>query len=205
MARNTELEKEIMRLKIALQKSRQRERGLKKQLDSEKRSRHIDPMTGLRTLSGIMEEARNHFRIWKRHMKDGTPNGPLSVIFIDMDNLKTVNDTYGHDEGDHLIKEMAFVLESQLREEDLLCRRTTSGDEFIIILPHENEKNTRLVVRKIQRAFKNSACKIGGKSVPLLASLGEAEASTKTATLKELLKAAEDKMYQRKKRAGKGR
>lgn len=196
---------ELVHSKAAQESLREQIARLEKQLDFEQRQKRIDPLTELHLLSGIIEEAEHHFRIWKRHDVKGASNGPLSVVFIDMNKLKTVNDTYGHNEGDKLIKEVALVLKSQVRAEDLICRRTEGGDEFIIVLPHVNEKDALKVIEKIRIAFENYDYTIEGHSVELTASFGASAADSKHTNIGELIEEAEARMYLEKKKNGQGR
>jgi len=74
---------------------------------------------------------------------------PLSVLFVDVDNLKQVNDTFGHQAGDEYLKAIADMLRQVLRESDLLIR--WGGDEFVVLL-HTDEKGAKEVEGKIEEA-----------------------------------------------------
>jgi len=75
----------------------------------------------------------------------------LSLIMIDIDNFKSYNDTYGHLEGDALLKAVGKILKDQLRDTDIVCRY--AGDEFVAILPGTNLKGATKVTEKIQDVF----------------------------------------------------
>lgn len=75
----------------------------------------------------------------------------LAVLFLDLDDFKSVNDTYGHRVGDLLLKEVANKLSSIIRDSDTLAR--ISGDEFVIILPITNEDDVKIVTEKINQQF----------------------------------------------------
>ena len=84
---------------------------------------------------------------------------PLAVCLFDLDDLKKVNDTYGHDAGDRLIQSFADLLRRQTRTKDILCRY--GGDEFLVILKHMSDESA--AVKKgadICRAFQSS-CSAG--------------------------------------------
>jgi len=89
-----------------------------------------DNLTSLPNRTNIEEYLHKNLPIAKRN------NRTLAILFIDIDNFKTINDTLGHDVGDEFIKECAFLLKSSIRESDLLAR--IGGDEFVIILESLN-------------------------------------------------------------------
>lgn len=121
-------------------------------------------------------------------------NYPLSVLMIDVDNFKWYNDTYGHKEGDELLKKVGQVLKRSVREKvDLVCRY--GGDEFIIILPYVNYEQALHIKQRILENWKN----IGIKKITL--SIGVAQANLKKEVqdvLEELIKTADQDMYKSK-------
>lgn len=97
-----------------------------------------DPLTGLFNRSGydmFMENAdREH----------------IALLIIDVDNFKTINDTYGHDEGDRILKKVAEVLLQSFRSVDCVCR--LGGDEFVVVMTRADSSMSRLVMDKIAAA-----------------------------------------------------
>lgn len=85
-----------------------------------------DKMTGLYNRRGLELFAEQYLRIAQR-----TPDQSVYLVFADIDGLKKVNDTYGHDPGDELIRDAARVLKSSFRDSDLCCR--LGGDEFVAL------------------------------------------------------------------------
>jgi len=75
----------------------------------------------------------------------------FSICFVDVNGLKTVNDNWGHDEGDTLIRLVVRVIQSQLRKGDVLCR--LGGDEFLIILRHCNRSNAERIWHRVEQKF----------------------------------------------------
>lgn len=75
-------------------------------------------------------------------------NHIFSICFIDIDNLKYVNDSFGHKSGDSMIKETARIIKNSLRKTDLLIRM--GGDEFLIVLPNTKHRGARDVLRRIE-------------------------------------------------------
>jgi len=74
-------------------------------------------------------------------------SGPLCLMMIDVDDLKSYNDTFGHLEGNELLKKMSVILTENLREIDIACR--FGGDEFAVILPETDVQGAEIVARKI--------------------------------------------------------
>lgn len=117
---------------------------------------------------------------------------PISIIMGDANNLKHVNDTYGHHEGDELLVEITKVLLECCRKEDVIAR--WGGDEFVILLPQTSEKGAEVICSRIKQACRQSE----HKPAPLSIALGYAVKDSSNQGIHEVLKAAEDKMYQEK-------
>ncbi len=107
-----------------------------------------DPLTGLynRRLFGefLEHEIERARRI----------NTNVGLIFIDIDNFKLINDTYGHIYGDMYLKEVAVILKKTIREEDIAAR--FGGDEFAIILPNSDLDTTFFIARRIKKAIEDT-------------------------------------------------
>ncbi|HVS89762.1 MAG TPA: GGDEF domain-containing protein [Candidatus Acidoferrum sp.] len=121
--------------------------------------------------------------------------GQIGVIFIDLDNFKTVNDTMGHDAGDKCLEEVAQVIGSVVLHKGRLYRYA-SGDEFMVILPNVDESEAAATAERIRKAieFQN----VGG-AVKVTASIGVIVAAEKVyASAEEILKTTDDAMYKSK-------
>ena len=117
-----------------------------------------DPLTGLNNRRALDEIFA---RLWRESMRE---QKPISVLFIDIDLLKRVNDTYGHDIGDQVIKSVGqAITESLLRPLDLSCR--WGGEEFVAILPRTAEPDAIKVAERIMNAVR--ALKITQKGVDI--------------------------------------
>lgn len=103
-----------------------------------------DALTGLYNRHFADETLRLEFQRAKRY------GLPLSILMIDLDGFKELNDRFGHLRGDEVLKEIARLLAEQLRSSDLLAR--FGGDEFIAILPQTEEEGARVVMDKIEQA-----------------------------------------------------
>jgi len=118
--------------------------------------------------------------------------GPLSIIIGDVNGLKLTNDIYGHSEGDKLLVEVAHVIRSLCRKEDIVAR--WGGDEFAIILPEISEKEASDLCKKI-----NKSCKaLGSYPVQISISLGSATRYGATRDIQEIIREAENNMYRHK-------
>jgi diguanylate cyclase (GGDEF)-like protein len=118
----------------------------------------------------------------------------MSVIFLDVDLLKVVNDTYGHLVGSQVLKEVAAVIKKSVREVDIVIRY--GGDEYTIILIETNRQGASIVAERIRRTIANSTFFLDGEhKVNLTASLGFACYPEDTTSKLELLKMADQAMY----------
>jgi diguanylate cyclase (GGDEF)-like protein/PAS domain S-box-containing protein len=118
---------------------------------------------------------------------------PISVIMGDLDDLKIINDTYGHAQGDEVIKAAAQILRSSFRAEDVVAR--IGGDEFAALLPGANAEATQHVIARIQEKIRNHP--MINHKVALYISLGSATAEKGT-LLGDALRMADEQMYQHK-------
>ncbi|GAA2511149.1 GGDEF domain-containing protein [Winogradskya humida] len=121
------------------------------------------------------------------------PPGPVSLVLLDLDGFKTVNDTYGHHAGDLLLKTVAIRLQSRLRAEDLLVR--LGGDEFVIVLPGLPTDEVDAVIHRWVRAVAEPV-PIGDDTVRVGVSVGVAHrAANDDACFADLLRTADRRMY----------
>ena len=97
-------------------------------------------------------------------------NESLSLLFIDIDHFKSVNDTHGHEQGDEVLKDVAAVLAKESRKEDILARM--GGEEFAIAVPNTDSDGVQLLARRIKEAVANLEWEIDGKSFGITLSIG---------------------------------
>lgn len=120
----------------------------------------------------------------------------LSVIFLDLDHFKTVNDTCGHLNGSKLLHEVAEVIKGRLRKSDFGVRY--GGDEFVVLLPQTPKKKAHEVARRLRRAINDNVYLADGKlaePVKLTASFGVASFPTDAKSKEDLLRLADNAMY----------
>jgi diguanylate cyclase (GGDEF)-like protein len=123
-----------------------------------------DPLTGL-VNRRVMEKVLH--REYKRAARYKTP---LTLAFLDLDDFKAVNDTYGHNQGDELLRYVADILEDLTRDSDVVCRY--AGDEFIVILPGIGSGDSLLFIQRLQDYFDKNPMKIGEQRIPVSISFG---------------------------------
>jgi len=152
---------------------------------------HTDPLTGLPNRRSL-----------DRQFEAGLANAArtrttASVIVLDLDRLKEINDTYGHDAGDRALRTVGNVLRSTVRHSDLCAR--FAGDEFIIILWDCNPDHEARRVADVQNAVAAHPFEPRpGVRVPLSISAGPARFPEDGRTFEELLAAADERMYRDK-------
>jgi diguanylate cyclase (GGDEF)-like protein len=124
--------------------------------------------------------------------------GDLSIVFIDLNDFKKVNDTYGHDAGDTLLRHLSGILQKTCRDSDLVTRY--AGDEFVLVLPETSPAAAAQLMGRLEKALQSHPFSLpGGEKVVVGLSHG-------IASLKdlpeggpaELLKLADQRLYERK-------
>ena len=156
-----------------------------------------DPLTGLYN----MRFFRDHLE--KELARATRVNEPISLLVIDVDNFKPLNDIYGHDVGDSVLKGFSRVLLRQIRTADLAARY--GGEEFVVVLPNTQPAEGIGVAEKIRTAVQDTRF-TGGDQANLLitVSIGVASFPTSAINVDDLFRAADSQMYHAK-AAGKNR
>jgi len=117
---------------------------------------------------------------------------PLSFIMGDLNGLKIINDAFGHEQGDNLIREASAILKKVCRADDILAR--WSGDEFVIILPRTSVKNVEEIASRIKKECK----KTFNQKIPLSLAIGEATKTESSRDIQSVIMEAENNMYKNK-------
>jgi len=121
-------------------------------------------------------------------------NLPLSFLYADVNGLKTINDTFGHEAGDELIKKVANCLKSSCRSDDVASR--IGGDEFVMIYPRTNLTQARSIVKEIEEKLNREQI----RNIDISVSFGIGVKEFSEQNVFEILKSAEDSMYNSKMR-----
>lgn len=163
------------------------------QWNKEQRVQHMalhDGLTGLPNRSLLMERIGQLIAMSTREPRH------IALMFLDLDGFKLVNDTWGHEMGDQVLKTVSTRLLGLLRPSDTVAR--LGGDEFVILLDNpESHDNVAMVASRIIEEV-NAPMSFGGKTAHVGTSIGIAFFTKETASPEELLKSADDAMYKAK-------
>ncbi len=152
---------------------------------------NTDGLTGIFNKRYLIQALENEFKRAK------AMRTALSVIFVDLDHFKKVNDNFGHAAGDFVLKEFANLLKNTfVRPRDLFARY--GGEEFVLLLSNTSGDAGMVIAEKIRAAIESNPFIFEGKRLPVTSSLGLAELSEKYGTADDFLKAADASLYQSK-------
>ena len=149
-----------------------------------------DGLTGLKNRRYFMETASQEFERARRYQT------PLSLLMLDADHFKSVNDRYGHHIGDEVLKALARNGRRQLREVDLFAR--LGGEEFAMLLPQTDLNAARTVAERVRQNIAAQPVAAEENTVYFTISIGLAQLEASTTSLDDLLRQADDALYQAK-------
>jgi len=150
-----------------------------------------DPLTLLRNRRELEESLDQEL---SRHVRQ---REHLGVMFIDCDDFKLVNDTYGHDVGDRYLKHVAHHLNELTRKSDLAFR--FAGDEFVVLLPHQRKEGAEIIAARIREHLNNTPLKVDGQLIPVQISYGVISTEEMTRVdARSMLKRADERLYEMK-------
>ena len=150
----------------------------------------IDPLTEINNRRTFMHVGEEMFAYAKRYQK------VFSVILMDIDFFKKINDTYGHQVGDKVLKAVAKLLKEQLRESDILARY--GGEEFIVLVPETDINAALLIAENIRHAVEKIAITTDKETVRCTLSLGVSQYHQEITSLDELVNIADQALYRAK-------
>lgn len=156
----------------------------------------LDYMAHYDRLTGVANRRLMEVSISEELIRQRRYNVPFSVLFIDCNKFKQINDTYGHDCGDKVLMYVASQLQELIRENDKCFRY--AGDEFVITLASQTYPEALLACKRLTEFFQNNPMPYQGSSLPITISCGAAS-SDGTKTMEELLKQADKQLYMHKK------
>ncbi len=123
--------------------------SLQRSLVRERELARIDPLSGVSNRRGMHERAEIEVARARRTSE------PLSMVYLDIDDFKAINDRFGHAAGDELLRQLARTLVEATRESDVVARM--GGDEFVLVLPNTKEEGAELVLEKVRDRFRRVA------------------------------------------------
>ena len=145
-----------------------------------------DALTRVMNRRGFEESLVHELSVARRHGVGGV------LIFVDLDQFKPVNDTFGHAAGDEVLRTVSNLLRGHIRDTDYLGR--LGGDEFAILLPRSNKRNGVRRAEELDRKLNNAYAAWNDQQIPIKASCGVHMYAAK-AEMRELLQAADEAMY----------
>jgi len=154
----------------------------------------LDPLTGLLNRRSIFEAGERELLRAHRYAE------PFSLLVIDLDHFKEINDTYGHLIGDDLIKKVARRMKHALRSSDLIGR--PGGDEFIVLLIKTTPAEAVTVAGRLLNALRERPFRLEGNTHHITASIGAAGLDDPSASLQSLIQRADAAMYTAKQNGG---
>jgi two-component system cell cycle response regulator len=151
-----------------------------------------DHLTGAYNRRYFMQIFDREFAISKRY------NNKLSVLLIDIDNFKDINDTYGHDGGDAVLKRFVIFCEEMLRESDLFARY--GGEEFIVMLPGTPSLGAAIIAERIRANIEEMSVTYEKQTIKFTISIGITLALDTDKSSNAVLTRADSALYQAKKK-----
>ncbi|MFO7883129.1 MAG: PAS domain S-box protein [Kosmotogaceae bacterium] len=148
-----------------------------------------DPLTDVMNRRAFIESGNNQIKLSKRHKRN------MSVLYIDFDGFKEVNDRYGHDIGDRLLVRICKRIEDVIRESDIFAR--IGGDEFVILLPETDYKSAEKLVERLHSSLE-TPFELDGNRIKMIVSVGISTYPEDGETINGLVKVADERMYQNK-------
>ena len=160
---------------------------LKNAKDRAEKLARIDVLTGLNNRRAFYEKGQVLADLFQRN------NTELSMIVMDIDNFKNINDTFGHTVGDETLKKVGQILQGEIRKSDVCAR--IGGEEFGILLQVSSPLDALNLAEKLRGLIANTAMTFNGKSFNITASFGVASC---TSSLENLFKSADKALYEAK-------
>jgi diguanylate cyclase (GGDEF)-like protein len=146
-----------------------------------------DPLTGLLNRRALFEAMRREMAREQRHSR------ALSLIVIDVDHFKRVNDRYGHAAGDAVLQRLAATASRTVRESDVVARY--GGEEFVVLAPDTDEAQAVALAERIRSALASASVDVGGDTIRFTASFGVATMRDADREPQQVLQRADRALY----------
>lgn len=167
---------------------------LEKAHESVKLMANTDELTKLNNRRSFFEDSEQAFNTAKRY------NQPLSLVMIDIDKFKLINDARGHMAGDKALVQLAQNIKGHIRTVDIAGR--FGGDEFSILLPSTSMEDIMVQVERLRRIIAEQVVTFNGEDIVFTCSFGLAELGEEMSALEELIAVADEALYQAKNKGG---
>ena len=150
----------------------------------------VDGMTGVFNRRHFLALAEIEWSRYQRHLR------PMSLIMLDIDRFKSINDDFGHYAGDQVIVQVAEICQQQKRKFDIIAR--FGGEEFLILLPETKLEAAQRFAERLRRKVETSAFCVASNAIRATISIGVSEANPSMDTVFDLIKLADRALYMAK-------
>lgn len=169
----------------------EREQQLQLNTEAIIRASFKDHLTGIPNRRAFFEFAEAEFERWRKRPR------PLSLLAIDADYFKKVNDTYGHATGDEVLKHLSRILQDNMRNMDVVAR--LGGEEFGALLPSIDLQGALKIAERIRNSIEQAVLEVDGQIIRYTVSIGVSTADDSVSGVDMLLKLADEALYMSKK------
>jgi diguanylate cyclase (GGDEF)-like protein len=156
----------------------------------------VDGLTQIHNKRALFEALEKELMRARRYERD------LSLLMFDIDFFKRINDQYGHLAGDHVLRELARVVQERIRREEVFARY--GGEEFVILLPETPLPGAAALAENLRARVANHAFVFQGERIPVTVSIGTALLGENDKVAADLIQRADEKLYEAK-RGGRNR
>ena len=150
----------------------------------------MDDLTGLMNRRAFFIQGAKEISRAQRHRT------PLSLLMMDVDEFKTVNDRYGHAAGDRVLQHVSHKIVENVREMDMVARM--GGEEFSMLLPGTGAADAVKLAERVRQAIERESCQLDDQSIDVTVSIGVASYNADTSSLEAILREADDSLYRAK-------
>ena len=172
---------------VAIQRDVTEQKNIEKKLEILSRTDSLTELLNRRAFNGISE---NEFSRFKR-------NGDVyTILMIDIDHFKSINDTYGHETGDFAIKAIAEICQKNLRLHDTVAR--IGGEEFCVLLPFTNKQTAYKIAEKLRKIISNTLVTTKDHNISMTISIGISEVNGEDIDHMVVFKRADENLYKAK-------
>ncbi|WP_152222059.1 GGDEF domain-containing protein [Pseudomonas sp. SCB32] len=182
---------------------RQREFLRQQRLELEEKNRQLEYLAGHDPLTGLFNRRQFDQLVTMELARVSRQPAPVSLLMVDLDHFKFINDRYGHPQGDDVIRHTASLLRNYTRSGDSVAR--LGGEEFLLLLPDTGQAQARSIAEKVRKLLEETPLPMKDGLLYLTASFGIASLEAGVPGTYELLYAAADKALYRAKSSGRNR
>lgn len=156
----------------------------------------VEAMSRTDGLTGLYRRGYFNERLKEEELRAKRSNGRFSILMMDIDHFKKVNDTYGHQAGDTVLKTVAEILKNSIYETDFAARY--GGEEFVVIFPKTDPEGLKIKSEKIRQKIQESEITVGLEKIKVTASFGIAHYPKDSQVAEEVLRCADISLYKSK-------